>query len=442
MDFFKSSGDRENLEDFKSPLGLLVKNATVSSLNSPDWSLNLDICDRIDTIKDGPDQTLRAIFRRLKDSNPNTQYLALIVMETCIKNCGINFARHVDKPIMNEIATISRGNYVGPNKPSDEALRLIQQWGKAFESKRQTLPVFYDTYHNLKGRGVVFPKDETTSAIIFETENQKPTTRSPQEKQSSSIDITNTDEFEKLQSDLLAVMEKVKMCREMLLVSPGIQEDELLADVVGYLEACRDRLTDVIEAGTHGVLGEELFAQCLKVNDAVIRTLDAERSGVAIAVEDDGSSVKREAEEEKKVDLLDLNSSPPSTSKSTQPNSLLDSLEEELFGSSNSKPAVIPVSSSFPLPASSSSSSMMTAHSFAAPAYDPFFSTSKPQHPQPPITATPTPFDEIFPATSAVPHTANNTATVPAAQPPAAVSMEDDFDAFFESLGKNGDQLK
>ena len=37
------------------------------------------------------------------------------------------------------------------------------------------------------------------------------------------------------------------------------------------------RLSDVIDSGTHGLLGEDLFAQCLKVNDAVIRTLDAER---------------------------------------------------------------------------------------------------------------------------------------------------------------------
>lgn len=440
MDFFKSTGEKDNQEDLKSPLGSLVKNATSPTLISPDWSLNLDICDRIDTIKDGPEQTLRAIFRRLKDNNPNTQYLALIVMETCIKNCGINFARHVDKAIMNEIAVISRGNFVGPNKPSDEALRLIQQWGKAFESKRQTLPVFYDTYHNLKGRGVVFPKDETTSAMIFETENQKPTPR-PQEKQ-SSIDITNTDEFEKLQLDLLAVMDKVKMCREMLLESPGIHEDELLADVVGYLEACRDRLTDIIEAGTHGVLGEDLFAHCLKVNDAVIRTLDAERSGVAIAVEDDSSSVKKDVmEEEKKGDLLDLDSSPPSTSKSKQPISFLDSMEEELFGPSDSKPAVIPSINSFPLPTSSSSSSMMTAHSFAAPVYDPFLTTPpQPLYPQPVITTTPTPFDEVYPAVPVV--TSPSITIPPTANPPPAASMEDDFDAFFESLGKSGDQLK
>jgi hypothetical protein len=73
-------------------------------------------------------------------------------------------------------------------------------------------------------------------------------------------------------------MDKVRLCREMLLVSPGIEAgDELLADVVGFLEACRDRLSEIIEAGTQGLLGEDLFEQCFKVYDAVIKTLDSER---------------------------------------------------------------------------------------------------------------------------------------------------------------------
>ena len=34
---------------------------------------------------------------------------------------------------------------------------------------------------------------------------------------------------------------------------------------------------ELIEAGTQGLLGEELFEKTLSVNDAVNRTLDAER---------------------------------------------------------------------------------------------------------------------------------------------------------------------
>lgn len=40
----------------------------------------------------------------------------------------------------------------------------------------------------------------------------------------------------------ILIQTKVKLCREMLKESPGIDEDEALAEVVGFLEACRDRM--------------------------------------------------------------------------------------------------------------------------------------------------------------------------------------------------------
>lgn len=104
----------------------------------------------------------------------------------------------------------------------------------------------------------------------------------------------------RLQNDLGVVMEKVQLCREIMLVSPGIKEDEMLAEVIGFLEACRDRwallvakfsaitnrtrivlvanrMSELIESGTQGLLSEELFEKALMVNDAVTRTLEAEK---------------------------------------------------------------------------------------------------------------------------------------------------------------------
>ena len=101
--------------------------------------------------------------------------------------------------------------------------------------------------------------------------------RSGNSKEQNILD-QNVDEFVKLRSDLEEVFEKVRLCREMLPNSPGIAAgDEALAEVIGYLEACRDRMVDLIEAGSQGLLGEDLFAMCLRCNDAVIRTLEAEQ---------------------------------------------------------------------------------------------------------------------------------------------------------------------
>lgn len=105
------------------------------------------------------------------------------------------------------------------------------------------------------------------------------------DRQAGYMEVTNSkvseiplkdDSGDTLRQDLDAVMEKVQLCQEMLAESPGLQEDEVLSDVVGFLEACRDRLADLIEAGSMGLLNEEMFGLTLKVNDAVQKTLDAE----------------------------------------------------------------------------------------------------------------------------------------------------------------------
>jgi len=81
----------------------------------------------------------------------------------------------------------------------------------------------------------------------------------------------------KLLADLGTVMEKVNLCREMLPVSPGVKYDEALSEVIGYLEACRDRMIDLVEAGSIGMLNEVVFEEVLKVNDAILKTLEAEK---------------------------------------------------------------------------------------------------------------------------------------------------------------------
>jgi len=98
------------------------------------------------------------------------------------------------------------------------------------------------------------------------------------------------DELAKLRKDLDAVSEKVGLCREMLPHSPGIASDDALAEIVGFLEACKPRMDALVEAGLQGVLGEEMLAHCLKVSTDLQATLDAEKNGVPIEALQTGSA--------------------------------------------------------------------------------------------------------------------------------------------------------
>lgn len=195
--------------------------------------------------------------------------------------------------------------------------------------------------------------------------------------------LTEDVSFQKLKSDLDAVMEKVTLCREVLQESPGIQEDELLSDLVGFLEACRDRLVDVLEAGSQGLLSEDLFEYALKVNDSLMKTLEAEWTGLKIGVE----SVKQAGGEAPSLLELDApyeEATPLASSSSSTP-ALADDLDLLSLG-----------------PTASNTNTDNTA-------FDPFNTTPAVMPPAPPAPGT-----DISAA--------------------AAASAVDDFDSFFESL--------
>ena len=301
--FFKELvGDMDPLS---TPVGTLIKaGSDAASKAGPEWSTNMEIVDMLNSSREACADALKAITVRLKDGDPKAVYLTLIILETCMKNCGSALAAQISPQFMQGIVALARG--AKGKKNADESARLLQQWGRAFD--RAKLPIFSDTYVALKAKGVTFPaEDESTRGGSFPfhedyedlpsiSSSYKPPAQVPSPGSddaaeqhlhhylqavppASSCAVTNVHEFQRLEADLSTVFDKVALCQDVLRESPGIHADELLAEVVGFLEACRDRLADVIEAGTQGLMTEELLGRCLKVNDAVIRTLEAEKAG-------------------------------------------------------------------------------------------------------------------------------------------------------------------
>jgi len=111
------------------------------------------------------------------------------------------------------------------------------------------------------------------------------------------------------------VAEHVSLLESMLPNSPGIRDDEAMSEVVGFLEACRPRLANLVEVGLAGGLGDaDTVAHLLAVNDAVQQVLA-----------DEAASEHRPppppAQEET---LLDLSAPPPPAPPAAAEGSLLD----------------------------------------------------------------------------------------------------------------------
>ncbi len=88
------------------------------------------------------------------------------------------------------------------------------------------------------------------------------------------------EELAKVDSDLNTVEQKINLCNETLQNFPCVGEDEIerLSKAVGFLEACKPRMTALIESGMRkGDLTPQLLERCLQVNDKLLSVLEAER---------------------------------------------------------------------------------------------------------------------------------------------------------------------
>jgi growth factor-regulated tyrosine kinase substrate len=100
---------------------------------------------------------IKAVFRQLKSSDPKVVLLALTLTDACIQNNYQHIPPSINKTFMEEMVNISRGRKGYQNQ--EEALRLIQVWGRRFERK-QEVPLFFETYMNMRTQGVTFPPEE------------------------------------------------------------------------------------------------------------------------------------------------------------------------------------------------------------------------------------------------------------------------------------------
>jgi hypothetical protein len=102
----------------------------------------------------------------LKSSEQKSVELAMAMLETCIKNCK-SIPSLVTRSVMEELVGIANGKRGHRNQ--DEALRLIQSWGRTFEKRRSELPIFYDTFMHLKSKGAQFPQLDPQDATVSPT---------------------------------------------------------------------------------------------------------------------------------------------------------------------------------------------------------------------------------------------------------------------------------
>ncbi|XP_047465188.1 TOM1-like protein 2 isoform X2 [Mugil cephalus] len=281
---------------YSTPVGHCIERATDGSLQSEDWTLNMEICDIINETEDGPKDAIRAVKKRLSGNrNYREVMLALTVLETCVKNCGHRFHALVTSRDFVEgvlVKVISPKNNP-PTIVQDKVLALIQAWSDAFRSSPDLTGVV-QIYEELKRKGIEFPMsdletlspihtphksatapegDSTLHKYSSTTQPTPPsvppaysTTQVPNIHAPGSINPT-PEQICRLRSELDIVRGNTKVMSEMLTEMVPGQEDtsdyELLQELHRTCRSMQQRIMELISCVSNEAVTEEL----LHVND-------------------------------------------------------------------------------------------------------------------------------------------------------------------------------
>ncbi|KAM7386365.1 hypothetical protein PAMA_009132 [Pampus argenteus] len=240
---------------FSTPVGQRIERATGSSLPSEDWTLNMEICDVINSSEEGPRDAVRALKKRIVgNKNFKEVMLALTVLETCVKNCGYRF--HILVTTRDFIEGVLVRSIIPRNSPPlilhDRVLSIIQAWADAFRSSPDLTGVV-SVYEDLRRKGLEFP--------MTELDGYSP--------------VQAPKKVKKLKAELGVVRSNLTMMSDMMSqldpVTVKQADMELLEQLYTVCKEMQDRIVKIVPRLSEEKLIEELLAANDEMNTAFTR---------------------------------------------------------------------------------------------------------------------------------------------------------------------------
>ncbi|KAF7149021.1 hypothetical protein RHSIM_Rhsim03G0221900 [Rhododendron simsii] len=251
----------------------VVEDATAETLDEPDWATNLELCDMVNHDRINSVDLIRGIKKRIMLKSPRVQYLAMVLLETLVKNCEKAFSEVAAERVLDEMVKLIDDPQTVVNN-RNKALTLIEAWGESSDELRY-LPVYEETYKSLKSRGIRFPgrDNESLAPIFTPPRSVSASESSPNLAQQLDREIpAQTFSAEQTKEAFDVARNSIELLTSVLSSSPqqDALEDDLTTTLVHQCHRSQYTVQRIIETAGDN---EALLFEALNVNDEIQKVI-------------------------------------------------------------------------------------------------------------------------------------------------------------------------
>ncbi|KAH0455677.1 hypothetical protein IEQ34_015709 [Dendrobium chrysotoxum] len=252
------------LSTSSSPMGRVEK-ATSSLLMGPNWMMNMEISNSVNSNPWKAKAFVKAVKKRLQNKNSKVQFLALKLLETMMKNCGdfVHF-QVVELGILQEMVKIVRKTR--NMQVREKILVLLESWQETFGGPNGKYPQYYYTYAELKRSGLRFPQNQRDDDLPI-TNQPQVGYGMPSDSVERLDEVMASERYDSSFSDLANIQSVMDLFNNMLqAVNPKDQStirDEVVIDLANQCRLNQKKLMRLINTTEN----DSLLGEALVMND-------------------------------------------------------------------------------------------------------------------------------------------------------------------------------
>uniref|UniRef100_A0A8C7Z762 Golgi associated, gamma adaptin ear containing, ARF binding protein 1 n=1 Tax=Oryzias sinensis TaxID=183150 RepID=A0A8C7Z762_9TELE len=252
-----------------------------------DWSSIHAFCNQLNNDLEGPQLATRLLAHKIQSPQEWEATQALLVLETCMKNCGKRFHSEVGKfRFLNELIKVVSPKYLGSRSPEPvkkKVLELIYSWTLALPDEAK----ISDAYQMLKKQGIIKQDPELPPDKLLKLPPPRPKNAVFEDEEKSKMlsRLLNSSHPEDLKAANKLIKEMVQEDqRRAEKVSKRVNAIQEVKESVALLTQLLQDYDSSTASQSNDELIQDLYQRCEKMRPTLFRLAsDTEDNDEALA---------------------------------------------------------------------------------------------------------------------------------------------------------------